>query len=200
MVAAEDGESSPDASRTLRGGDTGVGIPRSAGVEGARRVSSDEAERNERQQRDEERDRLINDLPALETMRPYELPELVRRWAFWGGLAVAAVVGLLLVTQVAALIADIEAMAGPARWVLGGLGALCAAVILWLTARLAWALVRTADESLGERRGTRSAAGKAGMAAACGGTLRSGREQAEGLCGGLRESARTCGSRSLRRA
>ena len=75
-------------------------------------------------------------------MRPYELPRFVRRLAFWGGLAVAAVVGLLLLTQVAALIANIEAMTGPLRWILGMLGAVCGAVILWLALRLAWVLVR----------------------------------------------------------
>ena len=142
MVPTGNEESSTSEDRPLRGGDTGVGIPRSVGVEGARRVSAEEAESDQRQQEDQERERLIDHLRDLETMQPYELPMFVRRLAFWGSLAVAAVVGLLLVTQVASLIANIEAMAGPLRWVLGTLGALCGAVILWLTLRLAWALMR----------------------------------------------------------
>lgn len=135
-------ELSRSEGRTLRSGDSGVGIPRSAGTEGARRVSAEETETYQRQQEDDERQRLLDHLQDLEAMRPYELPRFVRRLALWGGVALAAVVGLVLVTQVATLMASVETMVGPARWVLSTLGAVCGAVILWLTLRLAWALVR----------------------------------------------------------
>lgn len=161
MVHTKGADSSTNLGRKLRGGDTGVGIPRSAGVEGARRVSAEETESHERQTQDEERERLAEHLLDLETMLPYELPSFVRRLAFWSGLAVAAVVGLMLVVQVAALVANIETMGGPARWVLGTFGALCGAVILWLMLKLVWALARlqrnpsvnrAALEALQERR------------------------------------------------
>ena len=155
-------ENSPAAnpSHTLRDGDTGVGIPRSVGLEGARLVTDDERVQHDRREEDEQRERFRERLLELDAARGYVLPRFIRRTAFWLGLLVASLLGLLIVTQVASLIADIGTMPGPWGWALGATGALCGAMVLWIALKFAWTLLqlqrnpavnRAAIEALSER-------------------------------------------------
>ena len=158
---SQDGNSpAANPSHTLRDGDTGVGIPASVGLEGARLITDDERVQQDRQEEDEQRERFRERLLELDAARGYVLPRFLRRTAFWLGLLVLSLLGLLIVTQVAALIADIGTMPGPWGWALGATGALCGAIVLWIALKFAWTLLqlqrnpavnRAAIEALAER-------------------------------------------------
>ena len=142
MNSHDDKHPEANPSHTLRAGDTGVGIPPSVGLEGARLVTDDERVQQDRQEEDEQRERFRERLLELDAARGYVLPRFVQRTAFWLGLLVASLLGLLIVTQIASLIADIGTMPGPWAWALGATGALCGAIVLWVTLKFAWTLLR----------------------------------------------------------
>ena len=106
----------PDVSvqATLREGDHGLGIPRSAPV-GARVLSRDEAREHHERQTDELRREFEQKLRQLDPAASFTWPAGVRRFLTWTVLAVASLLGLIVVGQGAALIRDIEGAAGTVR-------------------------------------------------------------------------------------
>ena len=126
----------------LRDGDTGVGIPPSEGIEGARRLTDSDVAVHEQQQHEQQRQRVREHLREFEANGALKLPTVVTRFALVVGLLVASVLGLLVVTQIASLATDIQMMPAPWNWALGTLGAFCALVLLGITFRLVLAILR----------------------------------------------------------
>ena len=126
----------------LREGDNGVGIPPSAGTDNARPLTEAEVAEHKRQEDDEQRERLRERLRQFEAGATFQLPPGLVRIAVSTSLLLAAVLALLLVTQVASLIVDIETMSPPWNWILGSLGALFAVILIWVASKLALSLLR----------------------------------------------------------
>ena len=129
-------------SQTLRHGDTGAGIPPSAGVEDARLLTDGEVAEHKRQEDEQERERLSEQLQQLEAEATVHLPVGVVRIVVGAGFLLASVLGLLVITQAASLIVDIGMMSAPWNWVLGSLGAVFTAILIWITSKLARSLLR----------------------------------------------------------
>ena len=129
-----------------RKGDSGLGVPRSR-VEGARVLSHEEIEETIEEARrleDEELRRQFEaSLRQLETTGSrFELPASVRRTLTWGGCALASVLGLILVSQAAALVPAIRGLPVPLDWTMGTLAVLFAGTLGWLILQLVLMLVR----------------------------------------------------------
>ena len=132
-VKREKAEDNDTPTQRLRDGDTGVGIPTSEGIERATRLTDAEIARVAEREEQRQRERLKQQLQQLESVgNGLRLPPSVLRLATAAGILLAAVLGLLVATQVAALIADLRVIPTPWKWVLGGIGTACACVLLWM--------------------------------------------------------------------
>ena len=125
-----------------RDGDTGVGIPPSAGTDDARPVPEAEVVEQKRREDDEQRERLSERIRQFDASATLQLPPGLVRVAVSMGLLFAAVLALLVVTQVASLVVDIGAMTVPWNWIVGSLAALIAAILVWIASKLAFSLLR----------------------------------------------------------
>ena len=126
----------------LREGDYGLGVPRSR-VEGARVLSDEEIEETRRLEDEELLRQFESSLRRLDTTKTnFDLPAGVRRALIWGGCALVSVLGLVLVSQAAAVVADIRSLPAPFDWIIGTLAVLFAAALSWLMAQLVLMLVR----------------------------------------------------------
>ena len=143
---AREGAEAPDKTtptQRLRDGDTGVGIPSSEGIERATRLTDVEAASVAEAEAARQRERFKQQLQQLEAVtNGLRLPPSVLRLVTVAGVLLAAVLGLLLATQVAALIADLQMTPTPWGWILGGFGSVCAGVLLWMIYRLFMTLLR----------------------------------------------------------
>ena len=84
-----------------------------------------------------QRERLRQQLQQLEAVgNGLQLPPSLLRLATIAGVLLAAVLGLLVATQVTALVADLRMTPTPWSWILGGFGAVCAGALLWIIFRL----------------------------------------------------------------
>ena len=138
LEAAETTDHSPEP----REGDYGLGIPRSR-VEGARVLSDEEIEETRRLEDAERRRQFEKSLRRIETAESsFALPAGIRRALTWGGCALASVLGLILVSQVAAVVAGIRALPVPFDWIVGALAVLFAGTLSWLILQLVLMLVR----------------------------------------------------------
>ena len=125
-----------------RDGDTGIGIPPSAGTDDARPVPEAEVVEQKRREDDEQRERLSERIRQFEASATLQLPAGLVRVAVSMGLLFAAILALLVVTQVASLVVDIGAMTAPWNWLVGTFAALIAAILVWIASKLAFSLLR----------------------------------------------------------
>ena len=144
-INSEDTKAAPGASpaQRLRGGDTGVGIPLSEGIEGARRLTDEEVASAAEREEELQRTHVERQLEQLTTVGGgLQLPATVVRITTVSGILLAGVLGLLVATQLASLIADLRTIPTPWTWALGGFAALSAGAITWIAISLVVRLVR----------------------------------------------------------
>ena len=136
--AEESRRHSPQA----REGDHGLGIPRSR-VEGARALSDEEIEETRRAEAEELRRQFEEGVRRIEAVKAsYELPAGVRRALTWTGCALVCVLGLVLVSQTAGVVAGIGSLPVPFDWIVGTLAVVFAGTLSWLILQLVLMLVR----------------------------------------------------------
>ena len=125
-----------------REGDYGLGVPRSR-VEGARVLSDEEIEETRFLEDAELRRQFEESLQRLEGAKAkFELPAGIRRALTWGGCALVSVLGLVLVSQAATVVAGIRGLPVPFDWIMGTLAVLFAGTLSWLIMQLVLMLVR----------------------------------------------------------
>ena len=125
-----------------REGDYRLGIPR-ARVEGARALSDEEIEETRRPEDEELRRQFEEGVRRIEAVDArFELPAGVRRALIWAGCALVSVLGLVLVSQTAAVIAGIGSLPVPFDWIVGTLAVVFAGILSWLLVQLVLMLVR----------------------------------------------------------
>ena len=98
----------------------------------------------------EKRDRIEREREAAEALRGLEsadagflrLPAAVVTTLAWGLMAVASVLGLVLVAQGAAAVGAIQALPAPFNWVAGGVAVVSAGVLAYLIVRLGLVVAR----------------------------------------------------------
>ena len=138
QVANLDAEATTTDFPELRQGDHGLGTPRSR-MDGARVLSEQEIE-EARCVEDQALRRQFE--KELQQPAAFALPSGIRRALTWGGLALAAVLGLFVVSQVTAAISSIATLPVPFNWIMGFLALLFAGILTWMILRLAVALFR----------------------------------------------------------
>lgn len=135
-------EESRRQSPQVREGDCGLGVPRSR-VEGARALSDEEIEGTRRAEDEELRREFEEGVRRLEAVNAsFELPAGVRRALTWAGCALVSVLGLVLVSQAAAVVAGIGSLPVPFDWIVGTLAVVFAGTLSWLILQLVLMLVR----------------------------------------------------------
>ena len=128
-----------------RDGSSGLGTPVSS-MDGARVLDDQESDET-RRQADEELRRQLEEFQRqsekeLQQPENFMLPPGIRRALTWGGCALAAVLGLFLVSQGVTTGAAILALPAPFNWIVGAVALLFAGTLFWLTVQLVWMLVR----------------------------------------------------------
>ncbi len=138
QLAKVDAETTTTDSPELRQGDHGLGTPRSR-MDGARVLSEQEIEEARRVEDEALRRQFEKELqqPAA-----FALPSGIRRALTWSGLALAAVLGLFVVSQFTAAVTSIATLPVPFDWIVGLLAVLFAGILSWMILRLAVALFR----------------------------------------------------------
>ena len=135
-------EQSRRQSPQAREGDYGLGIPRSR-AKGATALSYEEIEDTRREEDEELRRQFEEGVRRLEeASASYELPAGVRRALIWAGCALASALGLVLVSQSAAVVAAIGSLPVPLDWLVGTLAVVFAGTLSWLILQLSLMLVR----------------------------------------------------------
>ena len=125
-----------------REGDYGLGIPRSR-LEGARVLSDEEIEGTRREEQEELRRQFEEGVRRLEAVNAsYELPAGVCRALTWAGCVLVSVLGLVLVSQAAAVVAGIGSLPVPFDWIVGTLAVVFSGTLSWLILQLVLMLVR----------------------------------------------------------
>ena len=138
QLANLDAETTTTDFPELRQGDHGLGTPRSR-MDGARVLSEQEFEEAQRVE-DEALRRQFE--KKLQQPAAFPLPSGIRRALTWSGLALAAVLGLFVVSQVTAAISSIATLPVPFNWIMGFLALLFVGILSWMILRLAVALFR----------------------------------------------------------
>jgi len=112
-------------------------------VEGARALSDEEIEETRRAEAEELRRQFEEGVRRLEAVKAsYELPAGVRRALTWTGCALVCVLGLVLVSQAAGVVAGIRSLPVPFDWIVGTLAVVFAGTLSWLILQLVLMLVR----------------------------------------------------------
>ena len=131
-----------EQSRQPREGDYGLGIPRSR-AKGATALSDEEIEGTRGAEDEELRRQFEKGVRRLEeASASYELPAGVRRALIWAGCALISALGLVLISQSAAVVATIGSLSVPLNWIVGALLVVFAGTLSWLILQLALMLVR----------------------------------------------------------
>ena len=135
-------EQSRRQSPQTREGDYGLGIPRSR-AKGATALSDEEIQGTRRAEDEELRRHFHEGVRRLEEANAsYKLPAGIRRALIWAGCALVSALGLVLVSQSAAVVAAIGSLPVPFDWVVGTLAIVFAGTLSWLIFQLALMLVR----------------------------------------------------------
>ena len=130
---------------TGRDDDSGLGDPRhqdpAPGGPGGRTLSRAELEKRDRIEREREAAEALRGLESADAGF-LRLPAAVVTTLAWGLMAVASVLGLVLVAQGAAAVGAIQALPAPFSWVAGGVAVVSAGVLAYLIVRLGLVVAR----------------------------------------------------------
>ena len=106
-------------------------------------MSDEEIEETRRAEDEELRRQFEEGVRRLDAVNAsFELPAGVRRALIWTGSALVCVLGLVLVSQAAGLVASIGSLPVPFDWIVGTLAVVFAGALSWLILQLVLMLVR----------------------------------------------------------
>ncbi len=128
----------------LRDGDHGLGIPPPT-TETGRELAPEENRKRDRQEKEEEQERIRREFERVlqeQNAGGFQLPEPILNILSWSLLAVASILGLLLIGQGAAAVGHIRALPTPLDWVVGVAAGGFSLVLGVLIVRLGWVIAR----------------------------------------------------------
>ena len=128
----------------LRAGDHGLGIPPPT-TEKGRELTPAENRRRDRQEKEQEQERIRREFERILQQQDagrFQLPKPILDFLSWTMLAVASVLGLLLIGQAAAAVGHIRVLPTPLAWVVGVATGGFSLVLIILVVRLGWTLMR----------------------------------------------------------